>query len=194
MRQLVRRSIVQLELDEARALERGAEALLGDAVAMGHEPVVGLGEELAAVVRGLDVRDEERAAGLEEGREEACRVVDRGEVVEGRATLGFVDGGGEGRGEKEKRGTDERGKDIDIRGGRLTTTRSNLMPSSSPSSPLSSILTAFIVSGARPSVSAASVLYRSTETSLMSTPTSFFTCGASCSEIMPSNTVHDQSA
>ena len=33
--------------------------------------MVGLGEELAAVVRGFDVRDEERAAGLEEGREEA---------------------------------------------------------------------------------------------------------------------------
>ena len=119
MRQLVRRSIVQLELDEARALERGAEALLGDAVAMGHEPVVGLGEELAAVVRGLDVRDEERAAGLEEGREEARRVVDRGEVVEGRTTLEFVvcrrRREGKGRGGKGKRGRDERERVIDIR-------------------------------------------------------------------------------
>ena len=80
-RQRKHRRVLQLKC-QARALERGAEARLRDAVSVRDEPVGRLGEELAAVVGGLDVRDEERAAGLEEGGEEARRVVDRGEVVE----------------------------------------------------------------------------------------------------------------
>ena len=87
VRQLVRRDVLPLERAQARAVERGAEARLGDAVSVRDEPVGRLGEELAAVVCGFDVRDEERAAGLEEGGEEARRVVDRGEVVERCAAL-----------------------------------------------------------------------------------------------------------
>ncbi len=94
VRQLVCRRVVQLERAQARALKCRAEAHLDDTVLVGHEPVVGLGEELAAVVRSLDVRDEEHAAGLEEGGEEARRVVDRGEVVGRRAALHGKGGNG----------------------------------------------------------------------------------------------------
>ena len=87
MRQLVRRDVLPLERAQARAVERGAEARLGDAVPVRDEPVVRLGEELAAVRFGLDVCDEEGPPGLEERRERARRVVDRGEVVVGRAAL-----------------------------------------------------------------------------------------------------------
>ena len=55
VRQLVHRSFVQHERAERHALERRAEALLGDAVAVRNEPVVGLGEELAASSAALIV-------------------------------------------------------------------------------------------------------------------------------------------
>ena len=54
---------------------------------MRDEVVVGLGEELAAVRRGLDVQNDERAAWPEEGGEEARHALERGEVVERRGAL-----------------------------------------------------------------------------------------------------------
>ena len=87
MRHALLHRVAEVERTEARALERLAEAGLADPVRVRDEPVVRVGEETARVGLGLDVRDEERAARAEEGREEARRVVDGGEVVVGGAAL-----------------------------------------------------------------------------------------------------------
>ena len=44
-------------------------------------------EQLATILRCSYVRDKQRPAGLEKGREDACRVFDRREVVVGRTAL-----------------------------------------------------------------------------------------------------------
>ena len=49
--------------------------------------MVGCGEKLASVPRCLDVRNKEGAPGLEEGREDARCIRNRGEVVIRRAAL-----------------------------------------------------------------------------------------------------------
>ena len=78
---------MDIERGEARALERGADARRTDAVRVRDERVVRVREELAVVLRGLDVRDDERPAGLEEERERARDVFDGRKVVVGRAAL-----------------------------------------------------------------------------------------------------------
>ena len=78
------RRVLHRKRAQPRALKRRAQLRLADAVPVWDEPVVRLGEELAAVLLGLDVRDEEGPPGLEERRERACGFVDRGEVVDGR--------------------------------------------------------------------------------------------------------------
>ena len=86
--------VADVERAERRARERLAEARGRDPVRVRDEPVVRVGEEPARVRLGLDVRDEQRAARPQEGREQARRVVDRREVVVRRAALVS----GEGRG------------------------------------------------------------------------------------------------
>ena len=78
---------MHLERPQTCALERPAQVRLANAVPVRDEVVVRLGEELAAVRLGLDVRNDEGASGLEERRECACGFVDRGEVVVGCAAL-----------------------------------------------------------------------------------------------------------
>ena len=78
---------MDIERGEARALERSADARRADAVRVRDERVVRVREELAVVLRGLNIRDEERAARVQVGREGARDVVDRGEVVVRRAAL-----------------------------------------------------------------------------------------------------------
>ena len=87
MRHALPHHVPHLELAQARALKRRTQLRFADAVPVRDEPVVRLGEELAAVRLGLDVRDDEGPPGLEERRERACGFVDRGEVVVGRAAL-----------------------------------------------------------------------------------------------------------
>ena len=102
--------------------------------------MVGGGKKLASVPRRLDVRNKEGASGLEEGREDARCVRNRGEVVIRRAALQ----------RKESYISYSILQDRASTTKRLTTMMSNLSPSSSPGSPLSSVQTARISSGARP--------------------------------------------
>ena len=97
VRQLQRRRVLHLECGKVRALERPAQVRLGDPEPVRDEVEVRLGEEQAAVRRGLDVHDDERAARLEEGREEARHVLEGGEVVERCGALLQEGGGGRGR-------------------------------------------------------------------------------------------------
>ena len=79
--------ILHHELPKSGAFKGRAQFLLGDAVRVRDEPVVRLRDELALIVLGLDVRDDERAAGLEEECERARDVFDGRKVVVGRAAL-----------------------------------------------------------------------------------------------------------